>query len=393
MYTLTPFFYDDFYCIGSECPYTCCGGWLIVVNKEAKGEYEKYDGLLGYDKEKDVYMLQFNGNHMCPLCDQDQLCKIHKAKGEKALCEICRTFPRNEVMTKGIRELYLSLGCPYVVSFFRGRKEPLSFILEENEMVGDEAARLSDQEKKIVDVIDKTIDVDMKIRDRILDLLQNREWPLWFREFMAAYCLDRIKEEHHLGKTEEMYAILEKTLDTGFMGMLMQQLIAVPKDWERRFHMLTQIAVGFEDTIADLTFFGKEGGHGTRAAELLNRNRNISFDEYRTAEEKWRVSEGAEFDLLMEHIASYQWMNYALLGYTKYYMMDNYWNVILEQILIRHFCLLHYSIYYDMEWDAIEFIIAFICRVVSHGRGTMKEKIRVWKEKGILSAAGLYFLM
>lgn len=391
MYTLKPFFYDDFYCIGSECPYTCCGGWLIVVNKESREEYEKYEGLLGYDKEKDIYMIQFNGNNMCPLCDQDQLCKLYKAKGEKAFCYACRTFPRSEFITKEIKEHYLSLGCPHVVSFFRKRKEPLSFILEEDTTESNELVYGSEEEKKVVDAIYKTIDVDMNIRNCILDLLQNREWPLWFREFLAAYCLDKVKEEHYLGKSEEVCAILEKVLETNFMDLLMRQLSSIQKDEERRFRLLIQIATEFEDIIVQLTFFGKEGGFGTKAAELLNKNRNISFEEYKASEN--RRGEQEEFDILMEHVAAYNWMQYAMLEFTDYYMMDNYWDVLLEQMLIRHFCILHYSIYGGIEWDDIQFIVAFICRSISHGRATMKEKLRDFKEKEILSVANLYLLM
>ena len=393
MYTLKPFFYNDFYSIGSECPYTCCGGWLIDVDKESRGEYEKYEGLLGYDEERDMYVIQFNGNHMCPLCDEEQLCKLYKAKGEGAFCHACRTFPRSEFIAKEVKECYLSLGCPYVVSFFKERQEPLSFILEEDGKGNNEQIINSEEEKRVVNALYKEIDMDLNIRNSILDLLQNREWPLWFRQFASAYCLDRIKEVHSQGNAEEVGAMLEKILAPQFMTVLMQQLKSIPKDKERSFYLLNQIAIEFEDIIAQMTFFGKEGGNGTKAAELLNRNRNISFEEYKAAEDRWESKEKDKFEILMEHVASYNWMQYALMGFTKYYMMDNYWDVLLEQMLVKHFSILHYSIYNRMEWNATEFIISFICRTISHGRGTMKEKLKDFKEKELLTVANLYMLI
>lgn len=235
--------------------------------------------------------------------------------------------------------------------------------------------------------------MDMNIRNCILDLLQNREWPLWFREFLAAYCLDRVKEEHRLGKSEEVYAILERVLETDFMNMLMQQLKSVQKDEERRFYLLIQIAIELEEIIAEVTFFGEEGGNGTKAAELLNRNRSISFEEYKASEDRWKNGGAEEFDIWMEHIVAYNWMQYAMLGFTEYYMMDHYWNILLEQILIRHFCILHYSIYGDIKWDSIQFIVAFLCRSIGHAEGTMKEKLRNLKEKEILLVPNVYLLM
>ena len=39
-------FYDEFACIGAECPLTCCGGWMIAM--EEKTLKELYSAAAGY---------------------------------------------------------------------------------------------------------------------------------------------------------------------------------------------------------------------------------------------------------------------------------------------------------------------------------------------------------
>lgn len=158
MYTLKPYFYDDFHCIGSECLYTCCGGWLINIEEKIAKEYKQYRGSLKkivedylvYNKEKDTYAIQLDEKGMCPFCNGEQLCRLIKEQGEQFLSTTCRMFPRTELMTKETKEYYLSLGCPTVVSFLKGRREPLSFILEDGEKEEDELKDAAGEERNRV---------------------------------------------------------------------------------------------------------------------------------------------------------------------------------------------------------------------------------------------------
>ena len=140
MYILKPFFYDRFQCIGKECPYTCCGGWNIGVDKDSYARYEQYEGdikrkieeNIEYMEEKDIHVMRLNEKGVCLFCDEEQLCMLIKEKGEEALCLTCKRYPREQFMTVTTEEQYLSLSCPAVVSFLKDLKEPLSFILEED---------------------------------------------------------------------------------------------------------------------------------------------------------------------------------------------------------------------------------------------------------------------
>ena len=37
-------FYDEFACIGAECPLTCCGGWMIAMEEKTLKDYRMMGG-------------------------------------------------------------------------------------------------------------------------------------------------------------------------------------------------------------------------------------------------------------------------------------------------------------------------------------------------------------
>ena len=79
-------------------------------------------------------------------------------------------------------EAYLSLGCPHVIELLCQDTKVLSFILEEDNRPFPEYTA---EEKRYVLL-------DMKIRDRILDFLQDRTLPLNLRIFYATYILEKL---------------------------------------------------------------------------------------------------------------------------------------------------------------------------------------------------------
>lgn len=79
-------------------------------------------------------------------------------------------------------EKYLSLGCPYVIELLCKESKVLSFIVEEDERPFP--TYLAEDEKYVL--------LDMKIRDKILDFLQDRTISLNIRIFYTAYILRKI---------------------------------------------------------------------------------------------------------------------------------------------------------------------------------------------------------
>ena len=47
-------FYDEFACIGAECPLTCCGGWMIAMEEKTLKDYRMMGGEIGRFARKGV---------------------------------------------------------------------------------------------------------------------------------------------------------------------------------------------------------------------------------------------------------------------------------------------------------------------------------------------------
>lgn len=112
-----PSFYDDFHCLASSCPDSCCKEWDVAVDGEKAAFYRSLPGDLGdrlrhflQDEEGTSYLTLEKG--CCPMWREDGLCRIQAELGEGALCKTCREFPRLTHDYGSFVELGLELSCP-----------------------------------------------------------------------------------------------------------------------------------------------------------------------------------------------------------------------------------------------------------------------------------------
>ena len=112
-----PAYFDDFRCIASACPDSCCKEWDVLVDDRSAEYYRSLPGKLGedlrcvlHDEDGQTVMTIVNGR--CPMWRQDGLCRIQAELGEQALCHTCRSFPRLRHDYGDLVELALELSCP-----------------------------------------------------------------------------------------------------------------------------------------------------------------------------------------------------------------------------------------------------------------------------------------
>jgi lysine-N-methylase len=118
MELIYPSYYNDFHCIASACPDSCCKEWDVFVDPLSAAQYRSLPGPLGdhlrsvlEDVEGDTVLRQ-TVDHRCPMWRQDGLCEIQATLGESALCCVCRQFPRLRHDYGDFVELGLELSCP-----------------------------------------------------------------------------------------------------------------------------------------------------------------------------------------------------------------------------------------------------------------------------------------
>lgn len=139
MNLLKTMFYDEFACIGAECPLTCCGGWMIAMEEKTLKDYRMMGGEIGrfarkgvtYNSDLQSYIVRLRDTDgMCPMLNEDQLCEIVLNKGNKKLCRTCATFPRETVRSYDTDEKYIFLGCPKAAHLLFEVSGKITFMFE-----------------------------------------------------------------------------------------------------------------------------------------------------------------------------------------------------------------------------------------------------------------------
>ena len=121
-----PEYFVRFRCIADKCLDSCCIGWEIDVDDDAKAKYAALDTPLGREivekTSHGCFPLKKDGR--CAFLDDKGLCRIISALGDGYLCDICREHPRYYGVGNGIFDGGLGLGC----------EEAARMILELNEL-------------------------------------------------------------------------------------------------------------------------------------------------------------------------------------------------------------------------------------------------------------------
>ena len=112
-----PAYFDDFHCIASLCPDSCCKEWDVQVDDASAALYRSLPGALGnrlrevlHTEDGETVMTITDGR--CPMWRDDGLCRIQAELGEEALCNTCREFPRLTHDYGDFMERQLELSCP-----------------------------------------------------------------------------------------------------------------------------------------------------------------------------------------------------------------------------------------------------------------------------------------
>lgn len=141
-----PKFYEEFACLGGDCPHTCCAQWEVVLDPDTAERYRALSGELGerlraimtVDGDGDV-CFPLNGGR-CPFLDHENLCEIHRTLGQEATSVTCQEHPRFIEDYGPFREITLSASCPEANRLLFEGDGPMAFgcrITEEETEEGD----------------------------------------------------------------------------------------------------------------------------------------------------------------------------------------------------------------------------------------------------------------
>lgn len=139
-------YYDEFHCIGPECPDSCCKDWSITLTKREYLNYKKMncsdklraiiDNAFVREKKSGsefIYAkIKLKENGYCPILGEDCLCMLQKELGESALDYVCSTYPRlwNKVGNQAWT-CSCDTTCPHVNELLINHPEGLEIVEEE----------------------------------------------------------------------------------------------------------------------------------------------------------------------------------------------------------------------------------------------------------------------
>ena len=159
-------YFDEFICKGSECPETCCRGWLIPLEPE---DIERYSNEKGLMKARLMLAMSEHSipvfNSSCGECtfhEKSGLCSLQVKRGHDFIPETCRNYPRFYRNYGSFEERYLDLSCIEAANMLISHKDCLDLVSTE----GD-----PDCDKTITNDDEKFLSRLMKIRSDMLSTL------------------------------------------------------------------------------------------------------------------------------------------------------------------------------------------------------------------------------
>jgi lysine-N-methylase len=228
---IRPTYAEKFRCIGAACEDTCCQGWSVPIDQKSFEKYQQMpdvplkalilSSLQGPEPgaepdPKSWARIRMVEGNQCPLLLPNKLCRIQSEFGHDFLSHVCAVYPRNIHNIDDYREISLSLSCPEAARLVLLDPDLLACDLlpvhESDERIdaqidlqttrnpqqtetcvagvadGAEAAH----EEKQPTGVSLLLSSFWLIRATILELLRNRDYPLWQRMFLLSILCSRL---------------------------------------------------------------------------------------------------------------------------------------------------------------------------------------------------------
>lgn len=294
LYTI-PDYYHEFHCLADDCEDTCCAGWQIVIDKKSLVEYQREKGdfkarlLQGIDFKESVF--RQSEDRRCAFLNENNLCDMQLALGEKSLCKTCRRYPRHIEEFENVREITLSLSCPEVTRMLMEKKEKVELLSYERE--GEE--EYEDFDPFLYSEL-------VEARRVIRNILQNRGLPVFVRCGLTlglSHDMQVRIQKSALFSCEEVFVKYQKTSAADYVRKKISDKISDNAHYYKwALHMYRKL-YGLELLSADW------GIHLKETEELLFAKGADAFVKLQQAFAHWLSQEVPDFEILLEQLLVY----------------------------------------------------------------------------------------
>ena len=214
---------EDFECIGSACPNTCCAGWSIIVDEDSVNYYQSIEEEFGeklrngLTKNNNNTFIKLLPDMRCPFLTDENLCEVYMHLGKEHMCHTCTYYPRASQLYGDILFQGYTISCPEVARKILSYENQLMFHF-------GEAAPLPDiNNEKIQNETDwERFNTLIKGFTTSVDIIQNQSFSLATRLQLMLLLNDSL--QNHLKNDKDCLAIFDLFSDIDYLNKMNQSL-------------------------------------------------------------------------------------------------------------------------------------------------------------------------
>jgi lysine-N-methylase len=393
---LQPSSYHAFRCIGADCEDSCCVGWSVNVDKQTYQAYQRCDDPELGPRLRDLVTINSTSTHdgsyagitlsgpTCPFLSEG-LCGIQSKLGAQYLSIMCATYPRVMNVVDDVLERSLDLSCPEAARIMLLDPEPMEFDEEEGAAHDPRMGQLP-LLRTSSETPSKPYRLFREIRGRVIELLQNRDYPLRKRLVMLGLYCDQLQE---IGTAEPVHEAPDEYCSEPSPEMVLELIVGrIGSDFTppRFLACYREFMQGMDWTAQ------------SSMADLARRYKSIYSQHY--------MPFMSEHEYMLEHyLVSYVHRTLFPLGpqeSTRELSVHNAANSIREQCLLL---MIHYGIIQTMLVGMAGFhqaafgtghviqLIQSFSKTFEHSLPFPKRALEILAEHGVSSGAGLAILL
>lgn len=237
-------YYDEFHCIGPECPESCCMHWSITLSKREYLNYKKTDcsenlksiinsafSRIKKSSNETMYAkMKLKEDGDCPFHGEDGLCMLQKELGEKSLSYVCSVYPR--LISKVGNEAFIcacDITCPHVVELLMSHSEGLE-ITEEDYDGKDKLLNTGLSSSTNTTTNWSGYSYYWSIKNAEIDILQNRNFSIQERLLILGYFSKKADEYLNNSEGQKIEGLYNMMLDNEFCKKIADSLKAPQSD-------------------------------------------------------------------------------------------------------------------------------------------------------------------
>lgn len=384
MKILKPHYYDEFSCVGGNCPDTCCAGWKIYVDKEILEIYNNIPGEFGEklrnsiktDKKTSFILDQ---NLCCPFLNKEKLCDIYINIGSDKLCDTCKIYPRIILRYDDIYEYNLTLSCPEVARILVSCKDAIDFCFGEEE-IGNE---LVDDAKN-----DYLFNALIRARGISVDLMQKREITLWKRIFLCVSIAEKFKNSVEQKEFNNLVNVLEPFENIDYIYSYINMLDSLPVNKLLQREQYNELI----NAVAKLGLNNKKFNEYLKEVIIYfnNSEEHLEIDEIL----KIYNDENYQDDYIYENYMVYHLFRYYMTAYKDKNLYEYIYLMVEGYALIRLFAAVHwFNNNKKIGLKDYEEILYSYSRTIEHSFDRIEEIYHRMEERGYHTLACVSILI